>query len=35
VADLVAVPATTLRQAIAEAPTPRRVFRRGVQVMAR
>jgi cytosine/creatinine deaminase len=35
VADLLAVPATTLCQAIAEAPTPRRVFRRGVQVMAR
>jgi cytosine/creatinine deaminase len=35
VADLLAVPGTTLRQAIAEAPTPRRVFRRGVQVMAR
>jgi cytosine/creatinine deaminase len=35
VADLVAVPATTLRQAIADAPVPRRVFRRGVEAMAR
>jgi cytosine/creatinine deaminase len=35
VADLLAVPAATLRQAIAESPTPRRVFRRGVEVVAR
>ena len=35
VADLVAVPATTLRQAIADAPTPRRVFRGGVELVAR
>jgi cytosine/creatinine deaminase len=35
VADLLAVPASTLRQAVAEAPTPRRVFRHGVEVMAR
>jgi cytosine/creatinine deaminase len=35
VADLVAVPATTLRQAIADAPQLRRVFRRGIEVMAR
>lgn len=32
VADLVAVRAHTLRQAIAEGPTPRRVFRSGVEV---
>jgi cytosine deaminase len=31
-ADLVAVPVATLRQAIAEGPLPRRVFRRGVAV---
>lgn len=35
VGDLVAVPATTLRQAIAEGPAPRRVFRRGVETVAR
>jgi cytosine/adenosine deaminase-related metal-dependent hydrolase len=31
-ADLVAVPAASLRQAIADGPLPRRVFRRGVAV---
>ena len=35
VGDLLAVPARTLRQAIADAPAPRRVFRRGVEVVAR
>jgi cytosine/creatinine deaminase len=35
VADLLAVPAATLRQAIAESPNPRRVFCRGVEVVAR
>jgi cytosine deaminase len=34
-ADLVAVPADTVRQAIAEGPSPRRVFRRGIELMAR
>ena len=34
-ADLVAVPGVSLRQAIAEGPAPRRVFRRGVEVVAR
>ncbi len=34
-ADLVAVPGGSLRQAIAEGPAPRRVFRRGVEVVAR
>jgi cytosine deaminase len=33
-ADLLAVPATSLRQAIAEGPRPRRVFRRGREVAA-
>jgi cytosine deaminase len=35
VADLLAVRATTLRQSIADGPTPRRVFRRGVEVVPR
>jgi cytosine deaminase len=33
-ADLVAIPGSSLRQAIAEGPTPRRVFRRGVETVA-
>jgi cytosine deaminase len=33
-ADLLAVPAGSLRQAIAEGPTPRRVFRAGVEILA-
>jgi cytosine deaminase len=33
-ADLVTVPGTSLRQAIAEGPTPRRVFRRGIEAVA-
>lgn len=33
-ADFVVVPGTSLRQAIAEGPTPRRVFRRGIEGVA-
>jgi cytosine deaminase len=33
-ADLVVVPGTSLRQAIAEGPAPRRVFRRGIETVA-